>query len=86
MTMTDATALPQLTSKGVVFRVSVCSNERECLVSKETLAMLSEFKDTNPDPLEVFYAFQPAINDIACRLIRAGVPDTPLVLDRASFG
>lgn len=78
--MTDPAVLPQLVSKGVLFRLEVDSQPRECLVSKETLALLSDLRDTNPDPLEVFYAFQPAIRDAARRLLRSGASDTPLVL------
>jgi len=78
--MTDPIALPQLVSKGVVFQLHVDSRRRECLVSKEALALLLDLRDTNPDPLEVFYAFQPAIEDAARRLIGDGPSDTPVVL------
>jgi hypothetical protein len=78
--MTDPAVLPHLVSKGVLFRLEVDSRQQECLVSKEALAQLSDLRDTNPDPLEVFYAFQPAIRDAARRLVRAGASDTPLLL------
>jgi hypothetical protein len=78
--MTHSPALPQLGSKGVAFRLNVNAREQDCLVSKEALDMLSGLRDTNPDPLEVFYAFQPAITALASRLIRQGVKDRPLVL------
>jgi hypothetical protein len=78
--MTDPAVLPHLVSKGVLFRLEVDSRQQECLISKEALAQLSDLRDTNPDPLEVFYAFQPVIRDAARRLIRAGASDTPLVL------
>jgi hypothetical protein len=78
--MTDSSVLPQLVRKGVVFWLDVDSHRRECLVSKEVLDVLSGLRDTNPDPLEVFYAFQPAINDAALRLIAEGARDNPVVL------
>jgi hypothetical protein len=78
--MTDPAVLPHLVSKGVLFRLEVDSRQQECMVSKEALARLSGLRDTNPDPLEVFYAFQPAIQNAARRLVRAGASDTPLVL------
>jgi hypothetical protein len=78
--MTDSADLPQLVSKGVAFRLHVDSRKLECLVSREALESLNGLKDTNSDPLEVFYAFQPAIDAAARRLAKAGVRDSPLVL------
>jgi hypothetical protein len=78
--MTDSAGLPHLVPKGVVFRLHVDSREMECLVSREALESLNGLKDTNPDPLEVFYAFQPAINAAARRLAMDGSSESPLVL------
>jgi hypothetical protein len=82
---TDSAALPQVVRKGVIFRLQVGAQERECLISKDALELLSGLKDTNPDPLEVFYAFQPVINEIASRRIRAGAREAQVVLGRESF-
>jgi hypothetical protein len=84
-TMNDALMLPQLQTKGVAFRLQVDGREADCLILREALEILSELKDTNPDPLEVFYASQPAIHQIALRLVRSGVEDTPLVIGLESM-
>jgi hypothetical protein len=83
--MTQATEQPQMTEDGVTFTVRVDSVNRNCIISKDALAKLSQFGSSNPDPMETFHAFEATINGVARRMVAANVQGTPLKLSPASF-
>lgn len=83
--MTPPTAQPQMTDDGVAFTVRVDSVNRNCLISKEALAKLSELRSGNSNPMEMFRAFEATINGVARRMVAANVQGTPLKLGPGSF-
>jgi hypothetical protein len=82
--MTEATQ-PQMTNGGVTFTVRVDFVNRDCVVSKEALAKLSQLRPGVSDPMETFRAFEATINGVARRMVSARVPGTPLQLGPDSF-
>ena len=79
---------PLRTPKGIAFTVVVEFEGRECLVTDEALQKLSEHKNSEGQPLDsmkIFQAFEATINGVARRLIAAGVPGTPLMMNPNTF-
>ena len=58
--------------------------DHPCLVSKEALFELSR-QDPNLDMLKAYKAYESKIQGIARRLVTAGVPGSPLVLQSKHF-
>lgn len=83
--MTHPIAEPQLTDTGIAFTVRVDSTNRNCVISKEALAKLSQLRAGISDPMETYRAFEATINGVARRMVAANVPGTPLALGPDSF-
>lgn len=83
--MTQLATQPTLTEDGIIFTVRVDSVDRECIISKDALAKLSQLRQGISDPMETFHAFEAKINGVARRMVTANVPGTPLHLGPQSF-
>jgi hypothetical protein len=83
--MTQPTAQPKMTENGITFTVRVDSVNRDCVISTEALAKLSQLRQGVSDPMETFQAFEATINGVARRMVTANVPGTPLQLGPQSF-
>jgi hypothetical protein len=86
--MKQTIASPHMTGEDVTFTVNVDSLKRECLIKKEALQQLSAMRSPHTadvSTMDVFRAFEGAINGVARRLVAAGVPGTPLVLTPNTF-
>jgi hypothetical protein len=82
--MNSPQVIPHVTSEGVAFSVVVEFKDHPCLVSKEALFELSR-QDPNLDMLKAYKAYESKIQGIARRLVTAGVPGSPLVLQSKHF-
>jgi len=76
---------PHLVSNGVAFTVSVDFVKRDCVISADALAKLSEFGTGKTDLMQTFFVHEATISGIARRLVASGVPGTPLQLDMKNF-
>jgi hypothetical protein len=76
---------PHLAENGIAFTVSVDFVKRDCIVSSDALAKLATLGNGQADLMQIFLAYEPNISGIARRLVAAGVPGTPLLLDEKNF-
>lgn len=76
---------PYPTDNGIAFTVRVDSIDRECVISNDALAKLSELQSGAHDPMQTFQAFEAKINGVARRLVSANVKGNPLQLGPDSF-
>jgi hypothetical protein len=83
--MEHLTTQPHLIDNGIAFTVRVDSIDRECVISNDALAKLSEMQSGTHDPMQTFHAFEAKINGVARRLVTANVPGNPLQLGPNSF-
>jgi hypothetical protein len=73
-----------MADEGVFFKVAAEGETRECLVSRNALQYLGRLAN-NGSTIGTYAAFESDIRDVACRLIRAGEPSSPLILGAAYF-
>jgi hypothetical protein len=76
---------PHLVHDGVAFTVYVDYVKRDCLISSEALAQLSELGAGEADPMQTYCAYEANINGVARRLVAAGVAGTPVELGVRNF-
>jgi hypothetical protein len=76
---------PHLAENGVAFTVSVEFVKRDCIISADALAKLSERGTGEADLMQMFLAHEANIAGVARRLVAAGVASTPLQLDSRTF-
>jgi len=74
-----------LTENGVAFTVSVDFVKRDCVISRDALAKLSQLQAGMVDLMETFRAFETKINGVARRMVVANVKGTPLQIGPLSF-
>lgn len=84
--MCKATVRPDLAGRGVCFRVTAGSVERDCIISKNALAYLARAQGAGSDDfMNVYSRFEDDILEVARRLLLAGESASPLILGAAYF-
>jgi hypothetical protein len=76
---------PIAVNEGIKFEVKVDGDRYECLILNEALFKLSELRDANAAPDEIFAGFEQTIHGTARRLVHAKVRGNPIVLRANHF-
>lgn len=82
---TTASSEVKATNAGISFSVCVEFVTRECFISNEALVKLASQMVTAIGPMRTFRELEANITGVARRMVRAGVPGTPLLLTPNTF-